>query len=363
VLITKNAVVTLTYRVTDSDGNVVDKGSSPMVYLHGGYDGIFPRIEESLHGKAVGDKLEVKLQPNDAFGEYDAELVKIEERSLFPENIEVGMQFERASEDGEDDELYTITDITDDKIVVDGNHPLAGVALVFSCEVNEVRVASAEEISHGHIHGLFVNRGCFFSLFSEAPLKRSRLCASSRLAKAIVDPGRRTCLVQLESGRHADLCKRFIDSIARRQQRLRIAFVAHDVEGNVDSPGWAVYRDVLVQRRMKLLFLPLSKLGGGFDQRIECRCIKRLGIFLVAPHRPRAHQRRLGLVVLDHLDRPALIVFVLDDPSSPSIAFPEFRVLDQVDFVGLGGVVVFVCCHDWILRLSSAKSAGSASNL
>jgi FKBP-type peptidyl-prolyl cis-trans isomerase SlyD len=153
MLIAKNAVVTLDYRVTDSDDNIVDEGSAPLVYLHGGYDGIFPRIEESLQGKTVGDKLVVKLQPEDAFGEYDAELVMIEARSLFPENIEVGMQFERAAEDGEDDELYTITDIADDKVVVDGNHPLAGLALLFTCEVTGVRVASAEEISHGHIHG------------------------------------------------------------------------------------------------------------------------------------------------------------------------------------------------------------------
>ena len=154
MLIAKNSVVTLAYRVTDSDGNVVDEGSALMVYLHGGYDGIFPRIEESLQGKMVGDKLEIKLLPDDAFDEYDADLVNIESRNLFPENIEVGMQFERAAEDEDDEDvLYTITDIADDKVVVDGNHPLAGVALIFSCTVNDVRAASADEISHGHIHG------------------------------------------------------------------------------------------------------------------------------------------------------------------------------------------------------------------
>ena len=154
MLIAKNSVVTLAYRVTDSDGNVVDEGSALMVYLHGGYDGIFPRIEESLQGRKVGDKLEIKLLPDDAFDEYDADLVNIESRNLFPENIEVGMQFERAAEDEDDEDvLYTITDIADDKVVVDGNHPLAGVALIFSCTVNNVRAASADEISHGHIHG------------------------------------------------------------------------------------------------------------------------------------------------------------------------------------------------------------------
>ncbi len=149
----KNTVVTLNYRVTDSDGSLVDDGAHPIVYLHGGYDGIFPRIEEALQGKAVGDVLEIKLQPADAFGDYDAELVRIEPRSLFPENIEVGMQFERATEDGDDGELYTITDIADDKVVVDGNHPLAGIALIFSCTVADVRPATAEEIGHGHVHG------------------------------------------------------------------------------------------------------------------------------------------------------------------------------------------------------------------
>ncbi|MCK9282781.1 MAG: peptidylprolyl isomerase [Rhodocyclaceae bacterium] len=151
--IEKNTVVTLTYRVTDSDDNVVDEGAQPLVYLHGGYDGIFPVLEEALHGKAVGDELQLRLEPDDAFGEYDAELVAIEPRNLFPEDIEVGMQFERATENGAEDELYTITDIADGKVVVDGNHPLAGMALNFSCTVAEVRKATADEIAHGHIHG------------------------------------------------------------------------------------------------------------------------------------------------------------------------------------------------------------------
>jgi FKBP-type peptidyl-prolyl cis-trans isomerase SlyD len=152
--ITKDTVVTLEYRVTDSDGGLVDDGKHPLTYLHGGYGGIFDRIEVELQGKDVGDKLEVKLQPEEAFGDYDESLIAIEPRSLFPDNIEVGMQFERGSEDEEDDGLlYTITDIADDKVVVDGNHPLAGQALVFSCTVTDVRKASPEELSHGHVHG------------------------------------------------------------------------------------------------------------------------------------------------------------------------------------------------------------------
>jgi FKBP-type peptidyl-prolyl cis-trans isomerase SlyD len=151
--VAKNTVVTLSYRVTDSDGNLVDDGNQPLIYLHGGYDGIFPRIEEAMEGKVVGEAVDIKLQPEDAFGEFDADLVMIEPRSLFPDDIEVGMQFERATEEGDDGELYTITDIADDKVVVDGNHPLAGVVLVFSCTVADVRAATTEEIGHGHVHG------------------------------------------------------------------------------------------------------------------------------------------------------------------------------------------------------------------
>jgi FKBP-type peptidyl-prolyl cis-trans isomerase SlyD len=154
MLIARNTVVTLKYSVKDTDGAAVDEGAAPLVYLHGGYSGIFDRIEEELQGKDVGAELEVKLEPEDAFGEYDAELVAIEPRQLFPDNIEVGMQFERGSEDGEDDDaLFIITDIADDKVVVDGNHPLAGIALIFSCTVTAVRAATAEEITHGHVHG------------------------------------------------------------------------------------------------------------------------------------------------------------------------------------------------------------------
>jgi FKBP-type peptidyl-prolyl cis-trans isomerase SlyD len=152
--ITRNTVVTLEYKVKDPDGNSVDDGPAPIVYLHGGYGGIFDRIEEELQGKAKGDSLTVKLKPDEAFGDYDAELVNIEERKLFPDNIEVGMQFERADdEDDNDGILYTITDIEGEKVVVDGNHPLAGMALIFSCTVADVREATKEEISHGHVHG------------------------------------------------------------------------------------------------------------------------------------------------------------------------------------------------------------------
>ncbi len=151
--IVKNAVVTLNYTVHDPDGNMIDDGKNPLVYLHGGYDAIFPHLEEALHGKSVGDKIVVKLQPEEAFGDYDESLVMIEPADLFPDNIEIGMAFERVGEDGEEDMLFRVTDIAEGKVVVDGNHPLAGTALVFDMTVADVRMATAEEISHGHVHG------------------------------------------------------------------------------------------------------------------------------------------------------------------------------------------------------------------
>ena len=151
--IAKNSVATLNYTVRDTDGAVIDDGEHPLVYLHGGYDGIFPVLEETLHAKKVGDVLQIKLLPEEAFGDYDEELILVEDAKLFPENIEVGMSFERVSEDGEEEVVYRVTDIADGKVVVDGNHPLAGVALVFDVTVAEVRPATTEEITHGHVHG------------------------------------------------------------------------------------------------------------------------------------------------------------------------------------------------------------------
>ena len=152
--VAKNTVVTLDYSVTDPDGELVDAGQEPIVYLHGGYDDIFPMIEEAVHGKKIGESVTVKMQPDDAFGEYDAELIQMESRKGFPKELEVGMQFEGVPEGGDDDDIliYRVTEIADDKVVLDGNHPLAGMALVFTCTVTAIRPASAEEIEHGHVH-------------------------------------------------------------------------------------------------------------------------------------------------------------------------------------------------------------------
>lgn len=148
--IIKNCVVTLNYTVTDPDGAVIDDGRRPLVYLHGGYDGIFSKLEEILHGKKVGENLQVKLLPEEAFGDYDEKLVAVEDADMFPEDAEVGMAFERVSDAGEI--LYRVTDIADGKVVVDGNHPLAGIALIFDITVTAVRSATAEELAHGYTH-------------------------------------------------------------------------------------------------------------------------------------------------------------------------------------------------------------------
>lgn len=151
--IAKDTVVSINYELFDSAGKLIEKTQAPIAYLHGGYDGIFPLVEEALHGKAVGDTCRVNLEADDAFGDYEADMVRSEPRDLFPENISVGMQFEGAVEGSDQYALYTVTEISDDKVVVDGNHPLAGKALVFACTILEIRPATKEELTHGHVHG------------------------------------------------------------------------------------------------------------------------------------------------------------------------------------------------------------------
>ncbi|MGI4721166.1 MAG: FKBP-type peptidyl-prolyl cis-trans isomerase [Janthinobacterium lividum] len=152
--IAKNTVVTVNYKLSDAQNNLIEEGSQPMVYLHGGYENTLPKIEEELDGKEKGYSSTIQVEPEDAFGDYDPALVKVEDRKLLPEPLEVGMQFEGVAE-GVDEEptIFTVTDIADDKVVLDGNHPLAGMALRFELSVVDVRAASDEEIAHGHVHG------------------------------------------------------------------------------------------------------------------------------------------------------------------------------------------------------------------
>ena len=163
--IEKNTVVSLIYRLSDAQGNLIEESADPMIYLHGGYAGTFPKIEELLEGQEIGFETNVQLEPQDAFGDYDAELLRIEQRDRFPEPLEVGMQFEGvpslddeeegteflSAEDDEDQQtlIYTITDLAEDRVILDANHPLAGMALRFWIQVTEVRVATNEEVENG----------------------------------------------------------------------------------------------------------------------------------------------------------------------------------------------------------------------
>jgi len=153
VQVGQDTVVELTYELTDSDGKLVERTEDPIEYLHGGYDGIFPLVERALAGKNVGDSCRVRLEPDDAFGEYDAELMHLEPRNKFPADVAIGMRFEGRGVESGTKLVYTVTDVADDKVVVDGNHPLAGRTLQFTCTVTAVRVATVEEIAHGHVHG------------------------------------------------------------------------------------------------------------------------------------------------------------------------------------------------------------------
>ena len=149
----KNTVVSLSYELYDGDGKLIEKAETPLVYLHGGYSGIFPLVEKALDGKAEGETCRIHLPPGDAFGEYDAALVRVEARDKFPSETKVGMQFEAQSDKQGETVVYTVTDIAEDKVVVDGNHPFAGQTLNFQCVVSEVRAATQDELTHGHVHG------------------------------------------------------------------------------------------------------------------------------------------------------------------------------------------------------------------
>ena len=152
--IQKNSVVSLHYEMYDAaNDQLLDKTSEPIEYLHGGYDGIFPLVEEQLHEKNIGDTIDVTMQPHDAFGEQEPELVRLEAADAFPvQPIELGMMFEADDPDG-GVTVYRVTDIADGKVVVDGNHPLAGLTIRFKGTVAGIRPATAEEIAHGHAHG------------------------------------------------------------------------------------------------------------------------------------------------------------------------------------------------------------------
>jgi FKBP-type peptidyl-prolyl cis-trans isomerase SlyD len=154
VKIAKNAVAALEYTLKNDGGEVLDtsEGRGPLTYLHGA-ENLIPGLEAELEGKGAGDELSVRIAPADAYGERDEEMKQTVKRDVMPEDaqIEVGMQLQAESEGGV--HIVTVIGVEGDDIHLDGNHPLAGVALNFDVKVVEVREATAEELEHGHVHG------------------------------------------------------------------------------------------------------------------------------------------------------------------------------------------------------------------
>ena len=154
LLIGDNAVVSVHYTLKDDEGEVLDssEGAEPLNYLHGAGN-IIPGLEKALVGKAAGAKQQVVVAPEEGYGEYQAELLQQVPVAAFEgvEQIEPGMAFE--AEDAEGNvRRVVVRGVEDDVVVIDANHPLAGVELHFDVEVVAVRDASEEEIAHGHAH-------------------------------------------------------------------------------------------------------------------------------------------------------------------------------------------------------------------
>ncbi len=139
----RDTVVALRIELYDAQGALLHAPEEPHTYLHGGYGGLLEALEHSLEGKSPGESVRVQLEPDQAFGEYDAELVRVEPASRYGKGVEVGMEIE------EDERVYIVTDVAEGTVVLDGNHPLAGMALRFACEVISVRSANPEEIERG----------------------------------------------------------------------------------------------------------------------------------------------------------------------------------------------------------------------
>ena len=151
--ITQNSVVAFHYTVSDEDGVQLDtsSGKAPLTYLHGA-NNIIKGLESALEGKAAGDSLTVTIPPEEAYGEYHDALVEAVPKSAFGENeVEVGMRFEAQTNQGPIS--VVVTNIENDDVTVDGNHPLAGKILTFEVTVEDIREATQEELDHGHAHG------------------------------------------------------------------------------------------------------------------------------------------------------------------------------------------------------------------
>ena len=148
-------VVSLTWRLADAQGVEIDELKEPVEFFFGG-DDLLEKVEEALAGQAPGYAVTLKLEPEHAFGDYDPELVFFEERSIFEGPVEPGLQFEgpppgARTPDLREDAIYTVTEVYPDHVVLDGNHPLAGIGLQLAMVVRGVREASEEEIEAGSV--------------------------------------------------------------------------------------------------------------------------------------------------------------------------------------------------------------------
>ena len=150
--IEKDTVVSLQYKVAEANGKLIEESKDPMVYLHGGYDNTLPKIEAALEGQEAGFQAILQLQPEDAFGVRDEALVRTIPKKEFPPGVKVGGQLEGRTDDGTP-HVFHVMKIRGDTVHLDGNHPLAGRELRFTIKVTGVRAATAEEISHRHVHG------------------------------------------------------------------------------------------------------------------------------------------------------------------------------------------------------------------
>ena len=153
----ENKVISLEFTMTDDKGEVLDSSleNGPFVFIKG-TNSIVPGLEDEVNGKSIGDQFDVTLKPEEAFGEIDKESIMTLPKDDFKDinaELEIGMELEMADEeDPEQSYLVAITEITENDVTINGNHPLAGITLRFVGKVSKIREATAEELEHGHVH-------------------------------------------------------------------------------------------------------------------------------------------------------------------------------------------------------------------
>ncbi len=155
MLITAPCVVTLTWRLEDTQGNLIDELAEPLEFFFGG-DDLLEKVEEALLDQETGFETVLHLEPEHAFGDYDSSLVFFESRAILPQGVGVGMQFDgpppgATTPDMPADAIYTVTEVYPEHVVLDGNHPLAGLALRLDLSVRDVREATDDEIEAGTV--------------------------------------------------------------------------------------------------------------------------------------------------------------------------------------------------------------------